>query len=127
MFLNDLTQQPMKFLADINIPQTVIIALNSLKHDVLDIKKLSLELKDTEIIKLAQREQRVILTKDKDFLTLTQFPKYQVATIAIRLFSQEPQHILDHLIELLQNQDEKILKSSITVISEETADSHLFI
>lgn len=116
----------MKFLADVNIPQTVITALIALRHDVLDIKKLNLQLKDTEVIKLAQQEQRVILTKDKDFLTLTQFPKYKVATIAIRLNLQKPQHILDHLTELLQKQDEDILKKSLTIIKEETADSHPF-
>lgn len=117
----------MKFLADVNIPQTIINALINLGHDVLDIKEQSLQLTDIEIIKLAQKEQRIILTKDKDFLTLVQFPKYKVATIAIRLNFQQPQHILGHLIELLQNQEEKILTKSLTIIREETADSHLFI
>ena len=114
----------MNFLADINIPQSVIDALIQLGHNVRDIKKLNLKLKDTEVIKLAEKEGRIILTKDKDFLTLTQFPKYQAATIAIRLKIQAPKYLLNHLTELLKNQSEETLKKSLTIMSEETADSH---
>jgi len=47
----------MKFLADINIPQSVISYLSLNNHDVLDFKKLNLLAKDTEIIKLAQDQK----------------------------------------------------------------------
>lgn len=69
----------MKFLADINIPQSVILYLSQNNHDVLDFKKANLLAKDTDIIKLAQKDRRIVLTLDKDFIVLTQFPKYQVA------------------------------------------------
>jgi predicted nuclease of predicted toxin-antitoxin system len=114
----------MKFLADINIPQSVINALLTSGHDLLDLKKKNLTLPDTEVIQLAKREGRIILTRDKDFLGLTQFPKYQVPTIVIRLKIQTPQHITNRLLEFLENQSTDILKTSLSIIRENSADSH---
>src|SRR4030042_2403190 len=114
----------MKFLADVNIPQSVITSLVQKGHDVLDIKKQNLKLKDIEIIRKAQAQGRIILTRDKDFIALTQFPKYQVAQIVVRLKIQTPRYIQEHLIQLLENQDEKILKKSLTIIKEQSADSY---
>lgn len=114
----------MKFLADINIPQSVITTLITEGHDVLDLKRKKLDLKDTEVIQLAKQENRIILTRDKDFLVLTQFPKYQIPTIVIRLKIQLPNHITEHLIQVIKNQDENILTKSLTIIREDSASSH---
>lgn len=108
----------MKFLADINVPQSVIVALRKSHHDVLDIKRV-----DMEILKISKAEKRIIITKDKDFLSLAQFPKYQVPLIAIRLTNQLPEHATERIMELLKNQNEEILQNSLTIINEETADS----
>jgi predicted nuclease of predicted toxin-antitoxin system len=114
----------MKFLADINLPQSIITALSKDGHDVLDIKKQNLSLSDIQIIQIAKQEKRIIVTRDKDFIALSQFPKYQVPTIVIRLTIQTPQHIADRLFELLENQSEKILTSSLSLIKEHSAESH---
>lgn len=113
----------MRFLADVNIPQSVIKKLTNLGHDVLDIKKIELSAKDIRLVQIAKKQQRIILTKDKDFITLTQFPKYQVPTIAIRVRMQKPDLIWKYLKELLANQKEQILKNSLTIVTEEAADS----
>jgi predicted nuclease of predicted toxin-antitoxin system len=114
----------MRFLADVNIPQSVINSLIKNGHDVKDIKKKLLDLKDSELIEIAKQEKRIILTRDKDFLILTQFPKYQVPTIVIRLRNQTPSYINEHLIQLLENQDENLLNNSLTIIREENAKSY---
>jgi predicted nuclease of predicted toxin-antitoxin system len=114
----------MRFLADVNIPQSVITSLVESGHDVLDIKKQKLDYKDSELIQIAKKEKRVILTRDKDFLLLTQFPKYQVPTIMIRLRIQTPSYMQERLMQLIKNQDEHILINSLTIIREDTADSH---
>jgi len=99
----------MKFLADINIPQSVITSLIKADYDVLDIKKIRLNLKDIELIQIAKQEKRVILTRDKDFLILK---------------IQTPDFIQKRLMQLLENQDENILNKSLTIIREDSADSH---
>lgn len=114
----------MRFLVDINIPQSVINSLVESGHDVLDIKKRQLDLKDSELIEIAKQEKRIILTRDKDFLILTQFPKYQVPTIVIRLKTQIPSYIREHLLQLLKNQNENILNKSLTIIRDDSAKSH---
>ena len=121
-----LVQFLMRFLADINIPQSVIKELTKLDNDVFDLKKFSLEDKDVDIIKRAQKEDRVILTLDKDFIVLTQFPKYQVPTIVIRLKKQNPAQVLKYLIQLLKNQRADVIQKSLTIVTEESADSNQF-
>ncbi len=116
----------MKFIADVNIPQSVIEELRIRKHDVLDSKQKLLFAPDTSLVEIARKERRIILTKDKDFITLTQYPKYQVPTIVIRLKNQTPKNMLEHVMELLKNQRENILNFSLTIVKEDEAKSYPF-
>lgn len=116
----------MRFLTDVNIPQSIISYLLQNGHDVLDLKQINLRAKDTEVIKLAQKEIRIIITLDKDFISLSQFPKYRVACIAIRLQNQNPTNILNYLNQLLKNQKTEILERSLTIITTSIAESHPF-
>lgn len=116
----------MKFLADINIPRAVISYLSQNNHDVLDLKKVNLLAKDIDIIKLAQDQGRIVLTLDKDFISLIQFPKYNVACIVIRLKNQTPKNILNYLDQLLKNQKSEILEKSLTIIKPDSAESYSF-
>lgn len=116
----------MKFLADVNIPQSVILDLVQNQHDVLDLKKVNLLAEDTEIIKMAQKEGRIVLTLDKDFIGLTQFPKYHVACIIVRLRNQNPSNIVNYLNQLLKNQKTEILEKSLTIVKTDVAESHSF-
>lgn len=115
----------MKFLADVNIPQSVINFLRQ-NYEVKDIKDNALSASDTKVIRIAQKEGRIILTKDKDFITLTQYPKYRVPTIVVRLKNQQPKRMIEKLSALLENQTEKILSNSLTLVKEDSAASHPF-
>lgn len=117
----------MKFVADINIPQLLIKQLVNLGYDVLDIKKHNLTISDIEIVKLAQRESRVVLTRDKDYIILAQFPKYQVPIIVIRLINQTTaQHITDKVLEFIKNNKESTIHNSLTIIREDVATSYQY-
>lgn len=113
----------MKFLADVNIAQSVISFLRNLRHDVLDAKLDYLFDPDTKIIQIAKSEKRIILTRDKDFINLVQLSKYSVSTIVLRLSDQKPENIIKHLAELLNNQDEAVLNKSLTIVRDTIADS----
>jgi len=78
------------------------------------------------MIRLASKEKRIILTHDKDFEVLTQFPKYQAGTIVIRLKEQTAIHHWEKLQDLLNEKTEKELLKSLTIITEESADSYPF-
>ncbi len=114
----------MKFLIDVNVPNSTISLFKKLGYDVLDLKQVHLLSSDIEVIKLAQAEDRIIVTRDKDFLELSNFPKYKVPLIVIRVTNQKFENITEHLSNLLKNQTEKVLKKSITIVKEEIAESY---
>ena len=112
----------MKFLADVNIAQSVIIFLRGLGHEVLDGKEEHLLASDIEIIKIAQNDQLIILTRDKDFINLVQIPKYLVPIIVFRLRDQKPDNIVRYLKKILEEQKEEVLVKSLTIVQEESAE-----
>lgn len=116
----------MKFIADINVTQTVIKNLRQSGHNVLDIKTRNSKISDTGLIKLAQKEKRIIVTHDKDFENLAIISRYQVGIIAIRLKVQNAQHHWEKLKILLSNTPENELKKSLTIITEQTTDQALY-
>lgn len=60
----------MKFLVDAQLPRRMARRLQSLGHDTVHTLDLpnGNRSKDSELIDFAQREQRVLITKDSDFL-----------------------------------------------------------
>lgn len=113
----------MKFLADVNIPLPLIKFLKKKGHKVVDATKEYPSAKDIQLIQIAKENNSIILTKDKDFLELTKYPKYKIPLIAIRLTNQKTDNIVSHIKDLLDNQSEDVLLNSITVVKEDTADS----
>ncbi len=57
----------MKFLADVNIEKPVIDALVRLGHDVTWVPDINRMMTDADILSLAVKESRVLITNDKDF------------------------------------------------------------
>lgn len=109
----------MKFLADVNIAQSVIRFLRNQGHACLDAKKNLLREPDTKIISIAQHEGSIILTRDKDFIDLVQLPKFKTPTIVFRLTDQKPENIKNYLENLLQGTEEETLVSSLTILEDD--------
>jgi predicted nuclease of predicted toxin-antitoxin system len=57
----------MRILTDENVPQSVLIWLRATGHDVMSASELGIGDPDTRWLTLAESEQRLILTSDKDF------------------------------------------------------------
>jgi predicted nuclease of predicted toxin-antitoxin system len=57
----------MHFLADESCDFAVVRALRSDGHDVVAMAEISPRAEDAFVIALAKREERVLLTEDKDF------------------------------------------------------------
>lgn len=114
----------MKFIADVNVSQIVIKSLGQFGHDVIDIKKQFPTKADIDIIKKALKENRIILTHDKDFLGLVKFPEYQVGMIVIRLLNQKTLNHLAKLQQLLEENSEKVLVNSLTILTEDSTEHY---
>jgi hypothetical protein len=57
----------MDFLADENMPADLVSALRDAGHNVVWVRAESPGISDREVLAWAQRENRVVLTFDKDF------------------------------------------------------------
>ena len=57
----------MRFLADESCDMAVVRALRAAEHDVALVRERGAGLKDAAVARMAQEEQRVLLTEDKDF------------------------------------------------------------
>jgi predicted nuclease of predicted toxin-antitoxin system len=57
----------MRFLADEGCDFAVVYALRASGHDVLAVSEVNPRAEDSEVIRLAVREKRILLTEDKDF------------------------------------------------------------
>jgi hypothetical protein len=57
----------MRFLADENFPGAAITALTAARHDVVSIRIAEPGARDRDVLARAAREERILLTFDKDF------------------------------------------------------------
>lgn len=57
----------MTFLADENIPASLVRALADDYHDVVEVRTIASGISDMEVMRIAHEESRIILTFDKDF------------------------------------------------------------
>ncbi len=83
-----------ELLADENIPSLVIRQLRDQGFDIVAIAETSPMIKDTEVISLAVKLDRIILTADKDFGELVFRQSFHVpGIILLRLGSLTPQEM----------------------------------
>ena len=108
----------MKFIADVNIAQLIIKILRQNNHDVIDTKEEALSTKDTDIIKLAIQDNRIILTHDRAFEVLTKYPKYQAGPIYIGLIKANTEYFYERLQEVLNIKSEEELIKALTIVTE---------
>lgn len=97
----------MRILADENCPRNLVDALDELGHDVVWIRTDSPGVKDPAILARAQRENRIVLTFDKDFGELAFRHKLpaQSGIILCRLYGLSPAKLVEIVLTALANQD----------------------
>jgi predicted nuclease of predicted toxin-antitoxin system len=105
----------MKFLIDENISILVTRSLSK-NYDTKSVIEELRGAKDKEIIKLADQENRIIITLDKDFCNLI-FQKHlpTQGIILLRLRDESPQNIIEVLDNLLKRKDVTIKKSFVVI------------
>lgn len=109
----------LKFLADENIAKSLVSALRKNGYDVKDIKEENLfGISDREVIDKAKADDRVILTHDKDFGNLLNFPlQSHPGVVLIRYRNQSPSYVIPRLVPLLGTLKNK-MKDSLTIVTE---------
>ncbi len=75
----------MRFLADANVPRLLVDQLRTAGHDVFWAWSAPPRISDEELIAIAQREQRVVITYDKGFGDLVFHHRQAIGVILLRL------------------------------------------
>lgn len=57
----------MRWLADESVHEVIVAAVRSADEDLVTVAALNRSLLDPDVVRLADREQRLLLTDDKDF------------------------------------------------------------
>ncbi len=92
----------MKFLADENIPLEVVSNLVKLGFDIVSVSKLSPGISDEEVLTLAIKQKRVLITFDNDFGKLLFKQKNESnGVIFLRIVPQTTNYVLAMLKKTL--------------------------
>ncbi|MBI4918529.1 DUF5615 family PIN-like protein [archaeon] len=115
----------MKFLTDENIATSVYKSLLEEGFDVKDIKAENFHgASDKEVLELANKEKRIIITHDKDFANVLNQKVKHKGIILLRFRLQLPKMVSVTLIKLLKSKIKGKLENSVTIVSEDEIKIH---
>ena len=98
-------------LTDENIPSSLIKELRKNNFNVKDLKEEKLfSLPDIFINDMAKKENRIVITYDKDFLNISSNPRGR-GIILIKTKDQKNKLIYNSLISLLKDKSENLINS----------------
>ena len=98
----------MRLCANENVPGDCVDALRRREHDVLWVRETSPGSSDDQVLSLAQNEQRLLLTFDKDFGELV-FRRGEAASRGVVLFrtrKQSPARLAERLLQILESRSD---------------------
>jgi len=106
----------MRFLADESCDFSVVRALRRAGFDVLCISESSPRADDSEVIRLALHERRILLTEDKDFGRLVySYGQKTLGVIFLRFPTFARRQISRDVLNLVKQQGERLVGSFVTV------------
>ncbi len=116
----------MKFLTDENVATSVVRALREAGFDVKDIKEEQLHgVSDNDVLRLASREDRIIITHDKDFANVLSFFRMKhKGIILLRLQNQHSSNVSQVLLHVLQSKLAKKIQNNLVIISDTKVTIH---
>lgn len=106
----------MKFLADVNIEKKIIDFLRDNKFDVKWMLEDNKYLNDFEIIKIANDENRILLTNDKDFGEIVFRQKFiSSGILLLRIYGQKVEKKVELLKKLLVINGKELYNNFIVI------------
>lgn len=106
----------MRFLADESCDFDLIRLLRKSGHDILAIAEISPRAEDTDVIERAVREERVLLTEDKDFGQLVFAHGKEVrGVVFLRYPTSVKQKLFQDVIRLVEQHGKKLAGCFVVV------------
>jgi predicted nuclease of predicted toxin-antitoxin system len=106
----------MRFLVDESCDFALVHALRTNGYDVLAVSEIIPRAEDSEVIRLAVREKRILLTEDKDFGRLVySHGQKTLGVIFLRFPTSVRKQIAKDVIKLVKQQGGKLVGCFATV------------
>jgi predicted nuclease of predicted toxin-antitoxin system len=117
----------MKFLANENFPMPSVKLLREIKINIESITEYSPGISDIQVIQIAQKEKRIILTFDKDYgeLIFRHNIKQPPAVVFFRFKGASPTFAGDLLKKIIVENEIK-LENTFTVVEENNLRQRLY-
>jgi len=105
-----------KILADVNVEKPIVDSLVEINLDVLWIPDYNCMLSDEELLNMANSQDRVLLTNDKDFGELVfRQKKITAGIILVRMKGYDSEKKVPVIEKLFKNYSEKIYNHFVVV------------
>lgn len=106
----------MRFLADESCDFTVVTALRTAGHDVVAVAEISPRVDDEVVIDRAVREDRILITEDKDFGQLVYANKRTMGGVLFIRFPARVRRSLPRtVVELVKRRGERLIGRFVVV------------
>lgn len=107
----------MKFLADQDVYATTVRFLMSLGHDVVPVAQLGLaQATDQQLLTTAQRQSRILITRDRDYGGLVFVQGLQSGVVYLRILPSTQDSVHAELERVLATYAEAELASAFLVV-----------
>ena len=106
-----------KFLADVNIEKPIVDFLAESGFDIKWIQDYACDMRDEKLLSLARKENRILVTNDRDFGELVFLQrKLSTGIILFRVKGQKSHEKAKLMKKVIKHHDDKLL-NHFTVIS----------
>ena len=112
-------EERLRFLADINVERGIIELLRNLGFEVQWVANLDKFMEDEQVLKLAAKESRILLTNDKDFGQLVFRQKKEVGGVILFRVKGQDTGLKEHLLKKLLEGHKDKLKGYFVVVTED--------
>jgi predicted nuclease of predicted toxin-antitoxin system len=114
----------MKFLIDQDVYAVTIKFLIDAGHDVIIVAQIGLaQASDEEILRVAQSENRILVTRDRDYGNLVFVRAMGTGVIYLRVLPKAVNQVHNELAKVIENYSEVELKGAFVVVE---PDGHRF-
>lgn len=106
----------LKFIADVNVEKGIVDFLRAEGYDVKWVPNIHCEIADESLLRLANKERRILITNDKDFGELTFLQKkLSAGVILIRVKGQKTNDKVKLVQKVLKDHRDKLPNHFVVV------------
>jgi len=107
----------MRFLTDQDVWATTVRYLREAGHDVVTVASIGLaEASDADLLRVAHDQNRIFVTRDRDFGVLVFAQNFGTGVIYLRMLPSTQNAVHQELERVLQEHSESELKKAFVVV-----------